>query len=166
MTPQRRRAVWDALVAGLATAASLAGASWLVGLTDHQWLLASFGGSAVILFGRPQTDMAQPRSFFGGHALSTAVGLVFLHFGWREFGGSFEAWMIAAVALSLALMMLTRTVHSPAGANPIVIFMEGARWSFVASPLAIGLVALFITALVVNNRRSLREAARYPREWL
>jgi len=138
-------------VAWFGSAAALGGAGWLVSLTDHPWLLASLGGSCVILFGMPRSEMAQPRSFLGGHFLSSVIGLIFLHFGQPWFGGPADAWMIAAVATSLAAMIYTRTIHSPAGANPIVIFMEQASWSFLLSPLAIGLAVLFVVALAANR---------------
>ncbi len=59
-------------------------------------------------------------------------------------------------------MMLTRTIHSPAGANPIVVFSEHAGWGFFISPLLLGLAVLFVTALLINNRKG---AGRYPRTW-
>jgi CBS-domain-containing membrane protein len=134
----------------------------LLHFTAHSWLLASLGGSCVILFGMPDNDMAQPRSFLGGHVIATAVGLAFLRFGMMKFGGASELWAMAAVATALVLMMITRTIHSPAGANPIVVFAEHADWSFFVSPLLIGLAAMLITAIVINNRATPR---RYPRTW-
>jgi CBS-domain-containing membrane protein len=127
--------------------------------TEHPLLLASLGGSCVILFGMPESDMAQPRSLIGGHIISSVVGLAFLHFG-----GSSDLYAIAAVATALVGMMATRTIHSPAGANPIVIFAEGARWSFLWSPLAIGLVFLLAAALLFG--RCGRNRVSYPREWI
>lgn len=58
---------------------------------------------------------------------------------------------MAAVALALVLMMATRTIHSPAGANPIVIFAEAANWGFLVSPLMIGLVVLFGVQVLANR---------------
>ena len=59
-------------------------------------------------------------------------------------------------------MMATRTVHSPAGGNPIVVFYEQAGWSFILSPLTIGLAVLLATALLFN-RGGLARA--YPQRW-
>ena len=140
---------------------ALGGATLLVNLTEHYWLLASLGGSCVILFGMPDTEMAQPRSFLGGHLIATVTGLVFLRFGLMQFGGPAELWAMASVATALVLMMLTRTIHSPAGANPLVVFAEHAHWTFLFSPLLLGLGALFTVALVVNNRPK----RRYPLTW-
>jgi CBS-domain-containing membrane protein len=114
----------------------------------------------------PDSDMAQPRSVFGGHLIATVVGLGFLHYG-RGLGiGSSDLWMIAAVATALLGMMVTRTIHSPAGANPIVVFAEKANWAFLLSPLTIGLIAIFIVALAVNNRGRLPWHGGYPKRWV
>jgi CBS-domain-containing membrane protein len=148
--------------AWIGTAAALGVTAVLLHWTGHPWLLASFGGSCVILFGMPLTEMAQPRSFIGGHVLASVVGITFLRFGLMRFGGSSELWAIAAVATALVLMMMTRTIHSPAGANPLVVFAEHADWIFLLAPLLIGLVILFVTAYIVNNRTAPR---RYPLSW-
>ena len=150
------------LIAWIAVIVALGLTALLLVFTNHTWLLASLGGSCVILFGMPETEMAQPRSFLGGHVIATVTGLMFLQFGQRMFGGPDTAWMIAAVATALVLMMMTRAIHSPAGANPIVVFQEHAQRSFLGAPLAVGLVVLFATALVVNNRLLAR---RYPQRW-
>lgn len=156
--PQPRYAL-----AGLAAAAALGGAVLVLGLTNHGWLLASLGGSCVILFGMPESDMAQPRSLIGGHVLASLAGLLFLRLGFLNLGGSAEAWMIAAVATALVLMMATRTIHSPAGANAIVVFQEQADWGFLISPLLLGLGVLLFAALLANNGALAR---RYPQRWL
>lgn len=151
--------------AWLSVIIALGTAGFLVNHTDHPWLLASLGGSCVILFGMPDSEMAQPRSLLGGHVISSITGLVLLKYGFGTFGGPSQLWMIAAVATSLVLMMATRTIHSPAGANPIVVFLEGAGWSFLASPLLLGLAILLIAALIVNNAAPMVTRVRYPRSW-
>lgn len=145
------------------------GASWLGGLTaiaviaglgqwtGHPWLMAPFGASAVIVFGLPEAPLAQPRNVIGGHVLSALVGLVFAHW----LGVSW--WSMAlAVATAIALMQLTRTVHPPAGANPLVVMMGAAPWSFLLSPVLLGAVTMVLIALVCNNVLAGR---RYPLYW-
>jgi CBS-domain-containing membrane protein len=61
----------------LGTACALGACLLILRFTDHPLLLASFGGSCVILFGMPDSEMAQPRSLIGGHLLSSMVGLAF-----------------------------------------------------------------------------------------
>jgi CBS-domain-containing membrane protein len=143
----------------LGTACALGACLLILRYTDHPLLLASLGGSCVILFGMPDSDMAQPRSLIGGHVLSSVIGIAFLNFG-----SSNELYAIAAVATALVAMMATRTIHSPAGANPIVIFAEGARWSFLWSPLAVGLILLLAGALLFS--RVGKNHSAYPRTWI
>jgi len=143
------------LVQVLGTAAALLLAHAALSFTRHPWLLPSLGGSCIILFGMPRSIMAQPRSFLGGHLLATATGLVF-HAGHVLLGGPVAPWLALAVGTALAVMALTRTIHSPAGANPVVVFAEGAGWDFLAAPLLPGLAVLFLVAYAANNM---------PRPW-
>ncbi len=144
-------------VAWIAAAAAIGAAAFTFDVTHLPFVLASLGGSAVILFGMPDSDMAQPRSFLGGHLIATCVGLVFLHL----FGT--EWWvMAAAVATALTLMQVTRTIHSPAGADPIIVILNHAGWTFLLAPVAVGLAILLVAALVFNNWGGL---AKYPRRW-
>ena len=124
-------------------------------LTDHPWLLPSLGGSCVILLGMPRGLMAQPRSFLGGHVLAPLVGIGF-RIGHTALGGPEMAWAAAAVGAALAVMAATRTIHSPAGANPLVVFAEQADWGFLLAPLLPGLAVLFAVAFAANN---------LPRPW-
>lgn len=150
--------------AWLGAAVALTACVLLLGLTQHPWLLASLGGSCVIVFGMADTDMAQPRSLLGGHLVAAITGLMFLKLchmtGWSK-----DMWMVAAVATALVIMMATRTIHSPAGANPIVIFAEDADWSFLLSPVAGGVLCVFLVALLANNFARPAPRGRYPRAW-
>lgn len=80
-------------------------------------VLGSFGASCVLVFGYPDVPFSQPRNVVAGHVISSLVGLVFL----LAFG---PLWWAAALAVgtAIALMMLTRTVHPPAGSNPLSFF--------------------------------------------
>lgn len=160
----RRRAVPpQRLLAGFAgTTLALLGCAGLLRLTDHPWLLPSLGGSCVILFGMARGVMAQPRSFLGGHLLATLVGLLFRG-GYLVCGGPIEVWAAAAVGAALALMAATRTIHSPAGANPIVVFAEQAGPGFLLAPLLPGLFVLFAIAYAVNNLPRPWGAGPWPR---
>ncbi len=154
---------WNRMLLGaLGTCAALALTWALLRLTQHPWLLPSFGGSCVILFGMPRGAMAQPRSFVGGHALATLVGLA-CRSAQGLLGGPPEVWACAAVGLALAAMMATRTIHSPAGANPLVVFAEGAGWDFLLAPLLPGLAILFAVALAGNNLPRPWGAGPWPR---
>lgn len=120
-------------------------------------MLGSFGASCVLLFGFPDAPFSQPRNVIVGHVLSSLVGLAFL----EVFG--FHWWALAMAAGSaIALMMLTRTVHPPAGSNPVIVFMTAPAWEFLLFPTLTGAVVLTIVALIFNNAT---RDARYPKYW-
>lgn len=104
-------------------------------------LMAPFGASCVIVFVLPDSPLARARNIIGGHLISTGVGLMMLHL----FGNS--TWSIAvSVGLSILLMQLTRTVHPPAGADPLVVMLSGAGWSYLFTPVLFGAVLIAISA--------------------
>jgi CBS-domain-containing membrane protein len=67
-----------------------------------------------------------------------------------------------AVGTAIALMMATRTVHPPAGSNPVIVFLAQPGWSFLVFPTLAGALVLVLVALVYNNAV---RAGRYPKYW-
>jgi CBS-domain-containing membrane protein len=134
--------------------------STVAGLSD--WLslalvLGSFGASCVLVFGYPDLPFSQPRNIVIGHFLSSLVGLIFL----TVFGAHW--WSLAlAVGTAIAAMMITRTVHPPAGSNPVIVFLAQPAWSFLLYPTLAGALLLVVVALVYNN---LSRKTRYPKYW-
>jgi CBS-domain-containing membrane protein len=142
------------LVGGFAAIALLA----LAGKGIHQTvLIAPFGASCVLLFAAPESPFAQPRNLVCGHLLTASVGLAML---WL-FGNGI--WSIGlAVGLVIALMELTRTVHPPAGANPVVIMLAGkVKLAFLLAPVLLGVLILLALAWLVNNA----SGRRWPVRW-
>lgn len=132
----------------------------VAGLTDALsavLILGSFGASCVLVFAYPDVPFSQPRNVIVGHVLSSAVGLLFLNL----FGPSWWAVALAA-GTAIALMMLTRTVHPPAGSNPVIVFLAHPGWSFLIFPTLIGAVVLVCVALIYNNAT---RSSRYPKYW-
>jgi CBS-domain-containing membrane protein len=119
-------------------------------------LLGSFGSSAVMMFAFPDIHFAQPRSVIGGHVICSAVGLATL----TLLGPTWWA-LASAAAVSLALMMLTRTVHPPAGSNPLIVFLTLPHWDFLLLPTLAGAVTMVLVAIVYHRicKRS------YPAYW-
>lgn len=142
---------------GLAGGLSIAVVAALGHLSGQPWVMAPFGASAVILFALPDSPLAQPRNLVGGHVLSALVGLLFL----TLFGPQWWA-MAAAVGCAIAVMQAARALHPPAGANPLVVMLGGAGWSFLAFPVLAGALAMLAVALVCNN---LAAGRRYPLYW-
>jgi len=130
----------------------------LSALSGVPWLMAPFGASCVLAIGLPDSPLAQPRAIVGGHLVSTMIGLA---------AGALlgDGWMVCALAVGLALaaMQLTRTVHAPAGADPLVVIMAHAPVSYLVAPVLAGSLVIVFSAWCVNN---LRTARSYPRYWI
>lgn len=131
-------------------------------------LIAPFGASAVLLFGAPRSQLAQPRNLLGGHAFSALMGVL----SWKlcaalpglSAPGLAEA---LSVATALAVMHLTRTLHPPGGATALTAVIGGAQihalgFSYVFIPVTLGALILLAVGLVFNN---LPRSRRYPEFW-
>jgi CBS-domain-containing membrane protein len=120
-------------------------------------LLGSFGASCVLVFGYPELPFSQPRNVLVGHLLSSLTGLLFLHAVGPQW------WSLSlAVGSAIALMMLARSVHPPAGSNPVIIFLALPGWDFLLFPTLFGSLLLIAVALLYNNAARGR---RYPQYW-
>jgi CBS-domain-containing membrane protein len=120
-------------------------------------VLGSFGASCVLVFGYPDVPFSQPRNVIVGHVLSTVIGLAFVHFCGPHW------WSVAlAVGIAIAAMMITRTVHPPAGSNPVIVFLMKPGWDFALFPTLTGAVILVLVALFYHN--TTREN-RWPKYW-
>jgi CBS-domain-containing membrane protein len=148
------KAIALAWLGGVIAIATIAGlGDWL----SLALILGSFGASCVLIFAYPDVPFSQPRNVIFGHFISSLVGLIFL----TVFGAHW--WSLAlAVGTAIAAMMLTRTVHPPAGSNPVIVFLTQPAWSFLWYPTLAGAVLLVVVALIYNN--AIRNA-RYPKYW-
>ena len=146
---------WCAL--GAATGIALA--LRLAGPTLSPFLLASLGGSAVFLFGLTRAPAAQPRALFGGHLGGALIGI-----GCYQLFG--EALWVYALAQSLTLlyMLLTQTVHPPAGANPMIMIHAHAMFGALWQPVFIGVASLAAVAMIWS--RLMPGLVHYPHRWL
>ena len=110
------------------------------------WLIPPFGASLVLVMAVHDSPLASPRNVFFGHVLSASSGVMIYYF----FG---DAPISIALGLSFAiiLMILTNTVHPPAGANPIIAILGAKSFEFVIMPVAIGASFIVIFALIYNK---------------
>ena len=111
-------------------------------------LIASFGASAVLLYGVHDAAMARPRNVLGGHFLSALIGVSC----YQLLGDTWYA-MTLAVTLAIVCMLLTGTAHPPGGATALVCVLEHAGYSFIFLPVLTGALILTICALLVNRLR-------------
>lgn len=105
--------------------------------TQVPLLIAPFGATVVLLFALPDSPLCNPRNVIGGYLISGFIGLAILN----VFG--MNPWTLGlSVAMSLYAMQVTRTVHPPAGAVPVLVMLSGPTWIFLLHPLAAGIAIL------------------------
>lgn len=143
--------------AGLGGFIAIAVVALLTQSIQTMLVLGSFGATCVLVFGYPDVPFSQPRNVVAGHFLSSLTGLVVL----SALGDHWWALGLA-VGLAIMVMMATRTVHPPAGSNPVIVFLTKPAWTFLLFPTLVGAVLVVIVALIYNN--AVREA-RYPKYW-
>ena len=120
--------------------------------------MAPFGATSVLIFGVPDSPLAQPRNLVGGNLVAAVVSLTILHFL-----GATPWAMGLAVATAIGMMQFTGTVHPPSGAVALVVMMTQPSWQFLLTPVLEGSVIMLLCAVVFNN---LAEERTYPKHWL
>ena len=110
------------------------------------WLIPPFGASMVLVMAVHESPLAKPKNILLGHILSALSGVIILYL----IGDNFLALGIA-VALAVFVMIVTDTIHPPAGANPIIVILTGQGISFVLFPVAVGAFMLVIFAYLYNK---------------
>lgn len=137
---------------------AIAAVALLTNTVHKPLVLGSFGATCVLVFGFPKSPFSQPRNVIAGHFLSSLIGLVCL----QVFGSTWWSMALAA-GTAIAVMLLTRTVHPPAGSNPVIVMLSRPEWAFLLTPTLIGAAVILVVALIVNNSNATR---RYPEYWI
>jgi len=144
---------WCVVGASIAIAIAL----WFVADDHSPFLLASLGGSMLFLFALTESEAAQPRALFGGHLGGALIGIL----AFRFFGDALWV-MVLAVVLTMVFMVLTRTIHPPAGANPLLMVHNHAGIGILIKPVLLGVGLIFITAIIWSR---IRPGKSYPVNW-
>ena len=110
------------------------------------WLIPPFGASMVLVMAVHESPLAKPKNILLGHILSALSGVIILYL----IGDNFLALGIA-VALAVFVMIVTDTIHPPAGANPIIVILTGQGITFVLFPVAVGAFMLVVFAYLYNK---------------
>lgn len=127
---------------------------------DVVYLIGSFGASSVLIYGIIQSPFSQPRNLIGGHLISAFIGVTV-----NKLVPDI-VWIAAplAVSLSIIFMQITKTLHPPGGATALIAVTASKQikdlgYMYVISPVLVGVLILFVTALIFNNMTSSRS---YP----
>lgn len=128
------------LLAGVGAFIAIAALSYTdAAVTEVMLLMAPFGATAVLVFGVPNSPLAQPKNVIFGHLLTAFIGVAF-----TQYVGVTPLTLALATALGVSAMLLTDTTHPPAGANPIFIMVAQQSWSFLLTPVLVGAVLIVL----------------------
>lgn len=154
----RDRAFFQGLLSWLGSLIGIELLAYLSIYTHYPLIAAPFGATAVLVYGVPDSPLAQPRNVIGGNCIGAVVSILLVHL----FGP--EPWVMGlAVATTIKLMKLTRTVHPPGGAVALVGVMGNASWHFLLTPVLVGSILIVGFTFVFNN---VAPGRSYPKHWL
>jgi CBS domain-containing membrane protein len=112
-----------------------------------EWLMASLGASALLVFALPQSPMAQPWAVIAGNTLSALVGISCFHL----IGEPLLA-LPAAVALAILGMFILRCLHPPAAAVALITVLGHiTHYRYAFFPVMIDSVLLIVAGAIYSN---------------
>ena len=142
---ERLRSVFGAFVGLMLVLAVAKYLGELSGLDE--WLMASLGASALLVFALPQSPMAQPWAVIAGNTLSALIGISI-------------AWLVhepllampLATSLSILGMFVLRCLHPPAAAvSLIVVLGHVMHYRYAFFPVMVDSVLLVIAGALYSN---------------
>jgi len=139
----------QSVMAGLGAAIAIGLLAYLdTALPNIALIMAPFGASAVLVFGLPNSPLAQPKNVIFGHLITAFIGLIFVHFI-----GVTPLTLGLATGLGVTAMLVSKTTHPPAGANPLLIMLAGhtLSWFFLVTPVLIGAVVIVLAGKILQR---------------
>ncbi|MGO1190992.1 HPP family protein [Vibrio casei] len=115
-------------------------------LKETVLIMAPFGATTVLVFGLPDSPLAQPKNVILGHLITAFIGVVF-----TQIIGVTPFTLALATGFGVSAMLLTKTTHPPAGANPLLIMLSGQSWAFLITPVLIGAITIVLTGKVMQK---------------
>lgn len=114
--------------------------------SSYPLIATPFGATAVLVFDVPDSPLAQPRNVIGGNLIGAIICVILVHL----FGTA--PWVMAlAVATTIKLTQLTRTLHPPAVAVALVGVLSNASWDFIWTPALAGSIIIVFVTLIFSN---------------
>ena len=113
----------------------------------NEWLMASLGASALLVFALPVSPMAQPWAVIGGNTVSAMIGIVCFHL----IGLPMLA-LPAAAALSILAMFMLRCLHPPAAAVALIVVLgQIGHLRYAFFPVMIDSILLILVGALYSN---------------
>ena len=113
---------------------------------SNVWLIPPFGASLVLVMAVHDSPLAKPRNVFFGHIFSASSGVLMFYIL-----GNNPVSIALGLTLAIMIMQITKTIHPPAGANPIIAILGAKSFEFVIMPVAVGASFIIIFALIYNK---------------
>lgn len=112
-----------------------------------EWLMASLGASALLVFALPQSPMSQPWAVIAGNTLSALIGISCFHM--------INEPLLAlptAAALSILGMFILRCLHPPAAALALIAVLGHiSSYQYVFFPVMVDSVLLVLVGAAYSN---------------
>ena len=119
-----------------------------------EWLMASLGASALLVFVLPQSPMAQPWAVIAGNTLSALVGISTVHLIDRV-----QLAIALAASLSILGMFILRCLHPPAAAVALIAVLGHIHhYRYAFFPVMVDSILLILVGAVYANLTG----KRYP----
>lgn len=120
----------------------------------YEWLMASLGASALLVFALPGSPMAQPWAVIAGNTVSALIGIATIH--WVN-----EPLLAMPLAASLSIlgMFILRCLHPPAAAVALIVVLGHVmHYRYAFFPVMVDSILLVMAGAVYSNLTG----KRYP----
>jgi CBS domain-containing membrane protein len=112
-----------------------------------EWLMASLGASALLVFALPGSPMAQPWAVNAGNTVSALIGVATIHL----IGEPLLAMPLAA-SLSILGMFLLRCLHPAAAAVALIVVLGHVmHYRYAFFPVMVDSILLVVAGAVYSN---------------
>ena len=113
----------------------------------NEWLMASLGASALLVFALPGSPMAQPWAVIAGNTVSAFIGISCFHLVSEPLLA-----LPMAAALSILGMFILRCLHPPAAAvSLIVVLGHIGSYRYAIFPVMIDSILLILAGAAYSN---------------
>ncbi len=114
---------------------------------SEEWLMASLGDSALLVFALPGSPIAQPWAVIAGNTISALIGIT----AYIVIPEPLLAMPIAA-SLSILCMFMLRCLHPPAAAVALIVVMgHVTHYRYAFFPVMVDSILLVLVGAAYNN---------------